>query len=326
MTWSETALAGEDRNVETKLASELKHFLNKLANTEQQKLSDRMERFLGAAKAVFKNPTANLYDVILCITDKDYRHKLIKDNNIEGRIKYTLEQLDDNKEGTKTAYIAGIMDRLEALLDNEYVANCLLQKANPEINFRKWADEGYFVGIRVPKDALLDDATDLLVTYIVSKLWLAILTRYSIPEENRRPCFLILDEPHQFPTVLTELYSIIREMRKWHLGCIILAHEFGDFKSMKTLLKSAGTNYFIYNTSKETYRDLLEELSPFTLEECLKTKWHSAIVNMRYRDKQICTMADMLKPQSITNNYKPVNLYGNPLAQVEKEIYDKSYR
>lgn len=171
LTWSECAI--EDKTVETKLASQLKNFLNKLAKSDNQKLSSRMKRFLGAAaKAVFKNPTPNLYDVVLCLTDRAYRDKLIIENNIEGRLKWILEQLNDNESesGTKQSYISGIMDRLEALLDNEFAANCLLQEANLDINFRKWADEGYFVGIRVPKYTLLDDTTDLLVTYIVSKL------------------------------------------------------------------------------------------------------------------------------------------------------------
>lgn len=324
LNWCETAMIDNNRNMETKLASQLKNFLNKLSHTET---SDRMERFLGAcAKAVFKNPTANLYDVILCLTDRKYRDSIIKENKIEGRLLYTLKELDDDKKGstgTKSQYVSFIMDRLEALLDNEYVANCLLQNPNLNINFRKWADEGYFVGIRVPKDTLLDDATDLLVTYIVSKLWLSILSRYNVAEKDRKPCFLMLDEPHQFPSVFKELYSIIREMRKWHFGIFVMAHEFGDFKSMKTLLKSAGTNYFIYSTSKDTYKELLEELAPFTLEEMLNTKWHSAIVNMRYKDKHICIMADMLRPLPKNDNYKPTNIYGRPLKQVEEEIYNK---
>ncbi|ACA57268.1 ATP-binding protein [Clostridium botulinum] len=325
LTWSECA--NGDKNVETKLASQLKNFLNKLAKSDNQKLSSRMERFLGAAaKAVFKNPTANLYDVILCLTDREYRDNLIVTNNINGRLKWTLEQLNDdgNETGTKQNYVSGIMDRLESLLDNEFAANCLLQEANLDIDFRKWADEGYFVGIRIPKDTLLDDTTDLLVTYIVSKLWLAILTRSNIPKEQRKPCILILDEPHQFPTVLTELHSIIREMRKWRFGIFILAHEFGDFKNMKTLLKSAGTNYFIYQTSKETYKELLEELQPFTLEEMINTKWRHAIVNMRYKEEKICVMTDMLKPLPHKRTYKNRNVFGRSAEKVQDEIFKKS--
>ncbi|MCW7999536.1 ATP-binding protein [Clostridium sp. cpc1] len=325
LTWSECANGG--KNVETKLASQLKNFLNKLAKSDNQKLSSRMERFLGAAaKAVFKNPTANLYDVILCLTDREYRDNLIVTNNINGRLKWTLEQLNDdgNETGTKQNYVSGIMDRLESLLDNEFAANCLLQEANLDIDFRKWSDEGYFVGIRIPKDTLLDDTTDLLVTYIVSKLWLSILTRSNMPKEQRKPCILILDEPHQFPTVLTELHSIIREMRKWRFGIFILAHEFGDFKNMKTLLKSAGTNYFIYQTSKETYKELLEELQPFTLEEMIATKWRHAIVNMRYKEEKICVMTDMLKPLPHKRTYKKENIFGRSAEKVQDEIFKKS--
>lgn len=326
LSWNECS-NNTDRSIETKLASQLKNFLNKLATSENQKLSSRMERFLGAAaKAVFKKPNANLYDVILCLTDRSYREKIIKDNNIEGRLKWTLEQLNDDESetGTRQSYVSGIMDRLEALLDNEFVANSLLQEVNPQIDFRKWADEGYFVGIRVPKDKLLDDATDLLVTYIVSKLWLSILTRGNIPKEQRKPCMLILDEPHQFPTVLTELYSIIREMRKWRFGIFILAHEFGDFKSMKTLFKSAGTNYFIYQTSEETYKELLLELQPFGINEMLKTKWHHAIVNMRYKDEKVCVMTDMLEPLPKQRVYIRENVFGRPVEEVEKEIFNKT--
>lgn len=318
LTWNETAMLGSNHGAETKLASQLRNFLNKLS---KEPTSDRMDRFLGAcAKATFKNPKANLYDVVLCITDADFRHKIIRDNNIEGRLKYTLEQMDDSNISRT---LTGIMDRLDGILDNEYAANCLLQTPNPEINFRKWADEGYFVGIKIPKDKLLDDATDLLVTYVVSKLWLSILTRSDVAIEERRPCFLILDEPHQFPTVLKELYNIIREMRKWRLGLIVLAHEFGDFRTMKSLLKNAGTNYFIYTTGKDTYRELLEEMSPYTLEECLRTKWHHAIVNMRFQTHMLCTMTEMLQPLPKTTKPSLPNLFGRPYEEVQEEILNR---
>lgn len=324
LSWSEMANA-TGRSTENVLSSQLKDFINKLANTDQEMLSDRMSRYLGAcAKAAYKNPEACLYDVILCLTNRKYREKLIEDYGIDGRLKMTLLQLNDDKDkitGTKAQYITGIMDRLESLLDNEAVANCLLQKANKDIDFRKWANQGYFVGIRVPKDRLLDEATDLLVTYIVSKLWLAILTRESIDEKDRKPCMLILDEPHQFPTVYTQLFSIIREMRKWRLGIFILAHEFSDLKSLKNLFKAAGTNYFIYQTSKETYKELLEELSPFTLEELMKTKWRHAIVKMRYKDKTICVDGEMMRPLPGRQNYIRSNIFGVPRDKVEEELF-----
>jgi hypothetical protein len=321
LTWNETAMIGNNISSETKLASQLRNFLNKLS---KEPTSDRMDRFLGAcAKATFKNPMANLYDVVLCITDPKYRKEIIKKNNIDGRLKYTLEQMD---EPVIAKTLAGIMDRLDGILDSEYAANCLLQTPNPEINFRKWADEGYFVGIKVPKDKLLDDATDLLVTFLVSKWWLSILTRSDIEDIDARiPSFLILDEPHQFPTVLKELYSIIREMRKWRAGTIISAHEFGDFKSMKSLLKNAGTNYFIYPTGKDTYRELIEELAPYTLEECMKTKWRHAIINMRYKSENVCVMAHMIPPLPKVDRPAMPNVYGRPVNEVQEEIMNRMF-
>jgi type IV secretory pathway TraG/TraD family ATPase VirD4 len=188
---------------------------------------------------------------------------------LEGRVKYTLEQLDDNKDkltGTKANYISGIMDRLKALLDNEYVANCLLQTPSKENNFRKWADEGYFVGIRVPKDKLLDGETDLLVTYIVSKLWLSVLSRDNIHKDERKPCMLILDEPHQFPTVFKELYSIIREMRKWRHAVVSMRYKDKNICDMGHMIpplpaKQKYNRININGVSKDTvYADIFKSI------------------------------------------------------------------
>lgn len=325
LAWTELGAEDDSIGVENRISAQLKTFLSKFSYTAT---SDRMEKYLGAiARAVFKNPQASLYDVILGLTSKKFRDQLIADYNITGRLKFTLNQLDDPKTGeTKTQYVVGILDRLEALIDNEYVSNCLLQKANPEINFRKWLDEGYFIGVRIPKDVLLDDATDLLVTYTVSKLWLAILSRHNIPVEKRNPAFLLLDEPHQFPSVLVLLKDIIREMRKWRLGIMCFAHNFKDYSYMQSIMMSAGTNYIIYNTSKETYNILHEELAPFTIEELMATKQHHAVVRMKSDEGQICFMCDMMDSLSKKPGCVPrtiPNVYGRPVALVEEEVFER---
>lgn len=323
--WNESS-KGNSRKYTAQLSSQLKNFLNKLADVPMGTLTSRMEKFLGAAaKAVFVNPECGLYDVIMCLTNGEFRKNIIEKHKVVGRTKYILDQLNDDKDpsGTNMGYIKGIMDRIDSLLDNEFVSNCLLQAPCKEVNFREWADNGYFVGIKIPKSTLLDDGTDLLVTFIVSKLWLAILSREDIVSETKTPCILILDEPHQFPTVFKELYSIIREMRKWRLGVFILMHEFGDLKQLKPVLKAAGTNYFLYKTSKETYKELLEEFSPFELEELLDVKWRHAYMLLRYKSSVLKIMGNMNGKTPFVEEYKQVNEYGRPVEIVEQEILDK---
>jgi hypothetical protein len=265
------------RQMSNKLSQALYEFVAGISSNDT---TDRMERYLTAvSKATLSNPQNSLLDVFLALSSRKYREDLIHTVDNE-TVREQIRTLNSFSAAQAREIIQPILDRMHKLTNGDIMENCLFQRpkldaeGNPLLNFRRWADgdgHPYFVGIRVPKEELLPVTTDRLVTYIVNKYWLSILTRYDVTEEERRPCLMIMDEPHQFLTCKMVWENMAREDRKWKSKSIFLAHNFKDFGELTKTFQDVGIQYSVYSSSKQTYKDLLEELSPFTLEELMNT-------------------------------------------------------
>jgi len=288
-----------------------------------------MESYLSAAgKAVLSDPANGLLEVILCLTSPQYRDRLLARGIANMQAAETLKSLNSESEGMQRSITNPILNRLNMVLGNEAMANCLLQRC-------KWLDgdeQGpYFIGLRVPKDELLDIATDRLVAYLIAKVWLSVLSRYDTPEEARRPAVMVMDEPHQFMSSKDLWSDMVREARKWRLKLYWSAHNFRDFKDLTKTMKDAGCQYSVFRSSKETYKDLLEELHPFTMEDLLRIPDRYYAVNKLVLPNTQNTpafLAAMAPPPARVRDrsYRRGECsrkYGRHIEDVEKDIWER---
>lgn len=332
------------RKAGNRLTAILINFINKLATYET---TDRMERYLSAvAKVVLSSPKRGLMEVILCLTNEDYRERVLTSFNISDPIVYgTIKELHEMSVDSRNQIVKDIMSRINILLSNDYMRNSLLQSVKttaggkPLINVRKWIDGNidtnkkyngaYFVGLRLPKSELLEEATDRLAAFWDSKLWLATLSRYDLPSTkgcHGKPFVYIRDEPHQTPSAFHIHNDACREARKWGMKMVWMAHKMEDFDFMRKTLKDAGAQYTIYSTSKETIRSLKEELSPFTEEELIAlpeqhwnvskfAEWDQAFLS---KGMKCPFVKDRSHIRGICSK-----TFGRPIREVEQEIFEK---
>ena len=298
LNWSEvTNSTIRSSQVSNIMANQLVNYMKKFSDDS----GNRTERYMkAAAKAVYEyDPEATLLEVILIMLSAEYRSEVIK-NISNPRLKDLWNDFSKMKEGKRRQIVQPILNRFDTLIGNEYISNCIFQKSNYNIDFRKWADgddHSYCVLLRVPKSILWEDATDALATYLIAKLWLAILTRMDQPTSSRRPAFLIMDEPHQFLSGESVWRQMIVESRKWRLGLIFMFHDWSQLpKNLAKIIKSAGPHYTLYSSSKQTFKELEEEIKPFEVEEALKIKTHYAINVVKAGNKYHQFLAEMAIP------------------------------
>jgi hypothetical protein len=282
--WNEVATYG-GRQAQKVVGKQLVNFLERFAdNPGDQTRSITMM----AAQAAYTDPTATLLEVGLVLSSSEYREKLLKEIK-NPRLHQNLEDYHAMSEGARSQATRPVWSRLNRLLDDENLANCLCQKGKfendkPLLDFRKFADakDGpYLVCLRVPKSKLLPEATNALVTYLVSKLWLAVLTRYD--GNWNKPAWVIMDEPHQYLGATAEWSDMIVESRKWGLGLVFLFHSFVQLpKDFSRVMKAAGPHIVLYasSTAGQEFKDLEKELAPFELEEFLALPKHHALVSL----------------------------------------------
>jgi len=307
LSWNETDVSSitnpaEQYKYANNLTQQLILLIDSFVEDNSQKLTPRMRRYLTSASTlVFSLPGTNIIDVLNVLDDYDIRQDFIKRSGMSGQNKIVqdLHKLDDIKidkegnitqTGTRDQDIKFIVDRLDLLLSDFVLRQLFLAKPNPEINFTKWADEGYCVLVQMPEDDDTNISTiDTIVTFLISKLWLAMQKR-----KTDRQVDVIIDEIHRLKTAKKQLDNI-REHRKRRLSYFFSAHQPSDFGSILSTLKSAGASFMLLGTSKDNLKHFEHEIKPFTIEECLQTKKYHAKCIVNY-DKEFVVFDAALPP------------------------------
>lgn len=183
----------------------------------------RMEHILRyALLALLEQPRTDLRDIMRLFLDKAFRNKVIARVSDEPvRLFWTREFPSMNY---KTAFdgVAPIANKLGAFLAHPLVRRALTEPEDP-LRFRKIMDDGQILIVNLAKGQLGGDIANVLGGMILSGFAHAAFSRHTIPELERRPFFLHVDEFHAFTT--GALADMVSELRKYGLS-LTLANQF----------------------------------------------------------------------------------------------------
>ena len=130
---------------------------------------------------------------------------------------------------------------------NQFTHNAILRpiigQSRSTIDFRGCMDQGKILLVKLPKGQLGAMDTQLLGMLVIGKLFDAALSRGNLPESQRRPFFLYVDEAQNF---VTETVSdLLSEARKFGLNLTLanqtLAQMSGETDLVGSLLGNVGT-------------------------------------------------------------------------------------
>lgn len=280
------------KNAANRLAGEAVNFF-KLRGAEAGVETARYIRLAGKTVGVIRG---SLADMVRLFTDPEYRKEIMLKLDSRPDLLQEWRTFEKLSDGMKGKVMDPVLNRLDMLLGDDYLRECM--EASNGIDFRQYLTGGYHVSLHIPKYELGAEAVDILVDFLMSKIELAM---YARPESEQVPCFVICDEPHQFPSCAPRWERMAVECRKWRLGLIWMFHSFEQIpKSLAHRMKDAGMHYHLYTSSKNTYKSLAEEIMPFEIEEALKTPKHHAINIIKAGDEYLPPfMMKMSEPPSM---------------------------
>ncbi len=201
----------------------------------------RMEHLLRyALLALLEQPKTDLRDVMPLFLNKDFQTRVIShvtDPQVRQfwQVEYKAMNYKTSMDG-----VAPIANKLGAFLAHPIVRKAVCEPAHP-LRFRKLMDEGQAIIINLAKGQLGADTANVLGGLLVSSITNAAFTRHSMPEKDRRPFFMYVDEFPSFST--TALAGTLSEARKYGLG-LILAHQHisqADTEVFQSIIGNIGT-------------------------------------------------------------------------------------
>lgn len=183
----------------------------------------RMEHiFRNVLYALIETGDHDLTHVLRMLSEKEFRRE------VAGRVgnqqvRYFFEHEFARLWGAPLfEAIAPIQSKVGAMLTDPKLRTFLVDFEQP-ISFRQAMDEGQIIVVNLARGILGSDTSQLLGSLLTQTIALAALSRQSLPEGERRPCHLYLDEFEHFLTPGTA--GLLSEVRKVGLS-VTLANQY----------------------------------------------------------------------------------------------------
>lgn len=176
----------------------------------------RMEHLLRyAILALLELPQTDLRDILRLYLERDFRKEVLADVTDPNVLQFWTKELPAMNYKNAADGLAPIANKLGAFLAHPVVRKAICEPETP-LRFRQIMDEGKILIVNLAKGQLGADVADVLGGLLVSSITHAAFTRHSVPEPERRPFMLYVDEFHSFTT--ETIADLLSETRKYKLG------------------------------------------------------------------------------------------------------------
>lgn len=183
----------------------------------------RMEHVLrNSLYALLERDGSTLPDILRLYSDHAFRHAVvagIKNPVVRTFWRNEFENYHPRQQAEATA---PIQNKLGALLADPMLYRVLVAP-KVDLRFRRLMDEGGILLVNLARGRIGEDSALVLGSLLVSTLGLAAFSRAELPECERRPFFLSVDEFQSFTTL--SFATMMAELRKYGLG-LALAHQY----------------------------------------------------------------------------------------------------
>jgi hypothetical protein len=221
----------------------------------------RLEHILRhALLSLLEYPNSTLLDLPKLLTDKDFRKSVLNYITHPQVREFWLSEFDKYSVWLRSEAISPILNKISQFLISIPLRNIVGQKENT-FGVRQAMDEGKILIVNLAKGKIGEDNCSLLGALVVTKIQLAALSRADLPEENRKPFYLYVDEIHNFLTL--SFADILSEARKYGLN-LVLAHQYIeqlDERIRAAIFGNVGT-IISFRIGAEDAKYLAQEFAP----------------------------------------------------------------
>ena len=183
----------------------------------------RMEHILrNALLALLDQPSATMPDILLMLTDKDFRTQALRHVENEQVRTFWKSEFPKYSFRYQADGIAPIQNKAGAFLADPTLRR-ILTRGDGQLRLRTILDQGQVLLVNLSKGKIGADSSALFGGLLVTSLGLAAFSRANVEEAARRPFYVFVDEFQNFTTLA--LADMLSELRKFGVGAV-LAHQY----------------------------------------------------------------------------------------------------
>jgi hypothetical protein len=166
----------------------------------------------------------SILSVVRLLRSADFRRRVVARVTDPLVRSYWIDEFENYDDRFREQVVSPILNKLDAVLSHVALRHILAQPTS-SVNLRRMMDEGRILVVNLRKGNVGSQASRFFGALLVSALTRAAFSREDVPEQDRRPFDLILDEFQSFAT--PDLAEGLSELRKYGLY-LTLANQYLD--------------------------------------------------------------------------------------------------
>lgn len=175
-----------------------------------------------AMLTVMSAPGSTFVEVMRVMQDPEYVKELLPLVSDPIVRRYWTDQIAHTSDFHKSEVLDYTVSKFGRFVTNRMVRN-IIGQSKSSFDLRQVMDEGKILIVNLSKGRMGEENSSFLGLILVPKILAAAMSRMNIPEDQRRPFYLYVDEFQNFAT--DTFASILSEARKYRLN-LIVANQF----------------------------------------------------------------------------------------------------
>jgi len=251
-------LADVDLNLRHQLTQGLIEVMKKQFDVHWTPRLEHLFRF--TCLALLDYPRATLQEMILMLTDSNYREKVlehIKDDVVK---RFWAVEFAEWLEKYSSDAVTPLVNKLSQFFSNPMLRNIFCQQEN-KINFGELIAQKKIILINLAIDKLGEENASFLGLIFIAKLQQAGMMRATLPESQRHDFYLYVDDFH---SLVTQTFGDLMSKARKYGFCLAVAHQYMGQLSKRIqalILGNVGT-IIVFRVGGEDAEALEAEMAP----------------------------------------------------------------
>jgi len=232
-------------------------FMESLEKIYARHWGPRLDMILmNAVYALLDSGDTNLTHLYNIIADETFRESCLQRVGDE-RVKNFWE--NEFKKMPRDAGSA-VLTKIYRIVQERIVAP-MFECERSGFDFRRAMDEGKIIVVNLSEGAITSDVANFLGSLILSRVYLAGMSRENVPEQERRPFYVYVDEAYRF--VSDSIRDILQSLRKYRVYMTLASQYLTQYKrEIAESIPHLCDAMITFSTGEDTAKRLQEFFRP----------------------------------------------------------------
>jgi len=163
-------------------------------------------------------PDTTLADVIRILTERSFREKIVGQLKDKTLVRYWQSEFDAMGDNLRSEAVSPILNKVGQFVSSPLMRR-VLTSPKSKVKIEEIMNQGKILLCDLSSGKIGEDNSALLGAMVVTQIQQAAMNRVFIPEEERKPFYLFVDEFQNFAT--SSFIKILSEARKYRLNLTV---------------------------------------------------------------------------------------------------------